>query len=90
MWKRKFDELVSYFNRAVSEMEIGTEHKMTLLGMVTALGLAHEEEVRRKTGRWIDFSTMSWTGWHCSECDYETRRNSPYCPNCGAKMEGGK
>ena len=45
MQKRKFDELVSYFNKKVSEMEIETKYKMELLGMVTALGCAHEKEM---------------------------------------------
>lgn len=49
MQKRKFDELVSYFNKKVSEMEIETKYKMELLGMVTALGYAHEKEMHEKT-----------------------------------------
>lgn len=28
---------------------------------------------------------------YCSECDYELHTNSTsYCPNCGARMDGGK
>ena len=31
--------------------------------------------------------------WHCSCCDYEPSRtwkpSFKYCPNCGAKMDGG-
>ena len=45
MQTRKFDELISYFNRKVAEMSIDTKYKMELLGMVTALGLAHEKEL---------------------------------------------
>lgn len=45
MQARKFDELISYFNRKVAEMNIDTKYKMELLGMVTALGLAHEKEL---------------------------------------------
>ena len=47
---------------------------------------ADVEEVRR--GEWIygEFDIS-----HCSECGYEITPNmiSPYCPNCGAKMDGG-
>ncbi len=25
---------------------------------------------------------------YCSECEYETKRRTTYCPNCGAKMDG--
>ena len=42
---RKFNELISYFNCKVAEMDIDTKYKMELLGMVTALGFAHEKEV---------------------------------------------
>jgi hypothetical protein len=48
MQKQKFDEIVSYFNKKVSEMEIETKYKMELLGMVTALGCAHEKETHDK------------------------------------------
>ena len=37
-------------------------------------------------GKWI--KRKSWDFHVCSECSFE---NSPwnYCPNCGAKMDGG-
>ena len=43
--KRKFDELISYFNRKVSDMSIDQKYKMELLGMISAIGFAHEEEL---------------------------------------------
>lgn len=49
--ERKFDEIVSYFNKKVSEMEIETKYKMELLGMVTALGYAHEKETHGNARR---------------------------------------
>lgn len=90
---QKFDELISYFNRKVSEMNIGTSYKMELLGMVTALGYAHEKEIEeRKTGRWrrrlVDSGFNA--DWHCSECGWKTsleEHGYNFCPNCGAKME---
>ena len=45
MQTRKFDELISYFNRKVSSMDIDQKYKMELLGMITAIGLAHEKEM---------------------------------------------
>ena len=45
MQKRKFDELISYFNRKVSDMSIDQKYKMELLGMISAIGFAHEKEL---------------------------------------------
>ena len=54
MQTRKFDELISYFNSKVAEMNIDTKYKMELLGMVTALGFAHEKELTAQTEQhWI-------------------------------------
>ena len=44
MQKRKFDELISHFNRKVSDMSIDQKYKIELLGMLSALGFAHEKE----------------------------------------------
>lgn len=43
MKERSFDEMIAYFNRRVSEMDIAQGYKMELLGMVTALGFKHEK-----------------------------------------------
>lgn len=42
-----------------------------------------------KHGKWRDFTCMNWHGWHCSVCDYETQRKTRFCPECGARMDGG-
>lgn len=44
--------------------------------------------VEVKHGEWID---LNITEWQCSECNYRVERwnNTPYCPECGAKMYGG-
>ena len=43
-------------------------------------------------GRWIYFNCVGCGRYQCSEClhwvDAGTDRN--YCPNCGAKMDGGQ
>ena len=36
--KRTLDEMITYFNDTVANMEIPTKDKMTLLGMITAIG----------------------------------------------------
>ena len=45
MQKRKFDELISHFNCKVSDMSIDQKYKMELLGMISAIGFAHEKEL---------------------------------------------
>lgn len=52
MKERSFDEMVAYFNRRVSEMDIAQDYKIELLGMVTALGYKHEKTAQQ----WIPCS----------------------------------
>lgn len=49
MKERSFDEMIAYFNRRVSEMNIAQDYKIELLGMVTALGYKHEKTAQQWT-----------------------------------------
>lgn len=49
-------------------------------------------------GHWIDKPTGAYGRWQswCSACNkhsgiggIESNRHKPFCPNCGAKMDGG-
>ena len=40
----------------------------------------------RPQGKWIDAS--SWMGFECSRCKCHSRYITPFCSQCGAKMEG--
>ena len=48
---------------------------------------AHTIELKQETGEWID--TGDPATWVCECCGYRVFRynNTPFCPNCGAKME---
>ena len=102
MQTRKFDELISYFNRNVSNMDIDQKYKIELFGMITAIGFAHEKELhnltiepQRKKGKWIE-QDDSWDGvyYECSACGepWTTIDGTPwdngmnFCPHCGAEM----
>lgn len=37
-------------------------------------------------GRWEEYEKI----WWCSECGFETGLRWDYCPDCGAKMDGGE
>ena len=60
MNRRTFEEMVSYFNQTVADMDIDRKYKMELLGMITAIGIACEKELsiepERKAVRWIPCS----------------------------------
>lgn len=70
-----------------------TYDKACIIGVIEELPSAQE----RKTGRWID--CIGSDHWKCSECGdrapmyWDANRQeydewySPFCPNCGAKME---
>lgn len=96
MQKRNMDEMISYFNRKVADMDIEQKYKMELLGMITAIGIKYEQS-ERKTGKWIatEFDGYAdgypvYCEWRCSACGVVVEDEEPtwnYCPNCGAKME---
>lgn len=48
-----------------------------------------EPEVEQKRGKWI-YHDYPWR--ECSECQWahSAMRRYRYCPNCGAKMDGGE
>lgn len=59
------------------------------------MGDGDEEPVRH--GRWMPLTDCSNEGIYCSECHKKVYRaeysntmkmRSPYCPNCGARMDG--
>ena len=47
--------------------------------------LADDKIAVVKHGQWEDCSN----GWMCSECNKDSSKDYKFCPNCGAKMDGG-
>lgn len=52
--KRSMDEMVSYFNQRVSEMNISAMDKVTILGLITAIGFKYEEDTKAAQPKIID------------------------------------
>lgn len=96
MRKRNFDEMISYFNRTVADMDIDQKYKMVLLGIIAAIGLEHETSAQpeRKKGEWLPDNHI-YERYVCSVCRQShkvaTCMGNPmwnYCPSCGAFMGG--
>lgn len=41
-------------------------------------------------GEWLDSESPLTSSCKCSLCSCYFESETPYCPNCGAKMDGGK
>jgi hypothetical protein len=81
--KSKFDELVSCFSRKVSGMEIDQKYKTELLGMITAVGIAHRKEQLeiihcRSCRYWKREEPFTSIG-RCGIWAYTHRKCSDYC-----------
>ena len=46
MRKRTMDEMIKHFNDTVSAMDISRKDKMTILGMIVAIGYKHQDECK--------------------------------------------
>lgn len=99
MKHRTLDEMITYFNQQVSEMDIDRKYKMALLGMITAIEYENKKQERKK-GEWIyGEDEYGIDGYHCDKCgffvpwDYAHKfinyiEDYKFCPNCGADMRG--
>lgn len=99
------DQLSEAYNEAYEKLEYGDPHKNILYGKFTTI-VETILQIKRKEptldyepvrhGEWIE-STVCVGFYECSQCRSRKRGNQPffdsvwnYCPNCGAKMDGGK
>lgn len=63
--------------------------------LVNSLTTADAVEVVH--GEWLPMYNVDWiygkewlTDYICTQCGGLNKKKSPYCPHCGAKMDGGK
>ena len=104
--QRTFDELIAHFNSTVSKWEIDLKYKFQLLGMIASIGYEHEKMLNNlpsaeKKGKWVKetkhhkdkFGEFDYYTIKCSVCGDRPEKAwhlTPFCPNCGAKMEGAE
>lgn len=97
MRQRSLDEMITYFTQEIDKMDIDRKHKISLLGMVVAIGCTAQQTIdERKKGKWIMDRLVTSTGGtygvrRCSECEsyyQDIGYGWNYCPDCGAEMEG--
>lgn len=55
-------------------------------------GYEQGQKDAERRGRWdfnFDYEEGSWdVPFKCSQCGERNGRETPYCPNCGARMDG--
>lgn len=68
-----------------------SDEKATALLRAARLFDEEKELQPVKHAEWLDGEHVEWFRWlhKCSLCGGEQETASDYCPNCGAKMDGG-
>ena len=82
-------------------IELANNHKNKVVDANDIARFITIEAEPVRHGRWVRLSYGCYADgypvydeWECSECHFvcegEGEPNLNYCPNCGAKMDGGK
>ena len=90
------DALIDEFNAIMSDKSNGLIDRLFIAGAICMIQTApavDAEPVRH--GIWGECEITGYDGLHpvytrpCSECGNRNEYLQIYCPNCGAKMDGG-
>lgn len=90
--------MAEYIERAKAKEELLSwarcikhpEHLMTEDAMCVLDGIPAADVVEVVHGRWIPFhSQVAGYIQYCSACEIGCTWQPNYCPNCGARMDGG-
>ena len=75
-WIEAWFDMNKYYHPYSKRETIPTVELFDILDRIPTVDLKH--------GRWEDCSN----GWMCSVCKHDARKDYPYCPHCGAEMDG--
>ncbi len=81
--------MAEYIDRAVAVSQANFIHGRwddVYVSAATLMAMPAADVAPMVHGRWIKGPSNPY----CSECFVECRDETPFCPNCGAKMNGGK
>lgn len=92
-------EILEYLDVMISALsfplsELGEEAKAYIEGFKEARSVVERfpaaDVAPVMHGRWVPFhSQAAGDIWYCSACEIGFAARMKYCPNCGARMDGG-
>lgn len=74
-----FQKAIGIIKDKIGDKEFGILNMITIAETIDAEPAKH--------GKWLDTRNISYSA-RCSECGRYTTDITPYCSNCGAKMDG--
>jgi rubrerythrin len=80
---REIDKAFEEYGQNGDILKLFSECRASILFAPTA------DAVEVRHGKWYKGDMPTYGGYKCSVCELNTvEYNKPYCPNCGAKMDG--
>jgi rubrerythrin len=80
---REIDKAFEEYGQNGDILKLFSECRASILFAPTA------DVVEVRHGKWYKGDMPTYGGYKCSVCELNTvEYNKPYCPNCGAKMDG--
>ena len=88
------ETVLKHFDEVMNNEFCDADFKKAALGFsIYVSRLAAADVVPVRHGHWVKEKPDVLIHWHCSVCKncyYLEEPNANYCPNCGAKMDGGE